>query len=373
MRVLGCGPGGVVEDAAAADGGELVAVAEERDPGAGLIGDAQQGAGGVLVEHAGLVDEQQVPGVQPRPDIGSGLGPGVEGLAGRAVGAGPGAVAVPAPPVLVGQPGGGERLGAGLQLGDVGSLQRGRDHHHAFVAHLRHRAGHGQRGGLPDPGRTLDHQQTAGADQRGDHQPLGPVQLLPAEPGADRGGPAGLVAAGGEPLDHVGLHGEHPPRRQRPHMPGHIAAVQQPHAPAGDAGGEVLGQLPTHPRIGDHTQAGDDPFGLATQIGGVPRRPAGTQPHHCQLRARVTVHPADRRPGPSAGPSPSAIDARADLRPSQGRFAIRSARVPAGSTSSSSSPQNGSSSLGPCHGASSTGSPAAHVRTLTATSWPASC
>ncbi len=63
MLVVGVGPpGGVVEDAAAADGGELVAVADERDPCAGLVGDGEQRAGGVLVEHPGLVDEQQVTG-----------------------------------------------------------------------------------------------------------------------------------------------------------------------------------------------------------------------------------------------------------------------------------------------------------------------
>ncbi len=50
VRVLGYGLRGVVQDPAAAHGGKLVPVAEERDPGAGLIGDAQQGAGGVLVQ-----------------------------------------------------------------------------------------------------------------------------------------------------------------------------------------------------------------------------------------------------------------------------------------------------------------------------------
>ena len=61
-----CPAGGVVEDAAAADGRKLVAVTDERDPGPGLVGDGEQGAGDVLVEHAGLVDEQEVAGQQPR-------------------------------------------------------------------------------------------------------------------------------------------------------------------------------------------------------------------------------------------------------------------------------------------------------------------
>ena len=51
---------GVVEDAAAADGGELVPVPDERDAGAGLVGDGEECAGGVLVEHPGLVDKQEV-------------------------------------------------------------------------------------------------------------------------------------------------------------------------------------------------------------------------------------------------------------------------------------------------------------------------
>lgn len=58
--------GGKVEDAAAADSGELVAVAEERDGGTGVVGDREERAGGVLVEHAGFVDEEYVAGEQPR-------------------------------------------------------------------------------------------------------------------------------------------------------------------------------------------------------------------------------------------------------------------------------------------------------------------
>ena len=61
----------MVEDAAAADGGQLVAVADERDPGAGFIGDSEQGSRGVLVEHPGLVDEQQVTRQQPGHRVGA--------------------------------------------------------------------------------------------------------------------------------------------------------------------------------------------------------------------------------------------------------------------------------------------------------------
>jgi hypothetical protein len=54
----------VVQDTTAADGWELVSVADERDPRTGLVGDGEQRAGGVLVEHPRLVDEQQVTGAK---------------------------------------------------------------------------------------------------------------------------------------------------------------------------------------------------------------------------------------------------------------------------------------------------------------------
>ena len=56
---------GVVQDAAASDRWELVPVADERDPRPGLVGDRQERAGGVLVQHPRLVDQQQVPWSQP--------------------------------------------------------------------------------------------------------------------------------------------------------------------------------------------------------------------------------------------------------------------------------------------------------------------
>jgi len=42
-----------VEHAAAPDGGQLVPVTDQRDPSAGLVGDGEQGPGGVLVQHPG--------------------------------------------------------------------------------------------------------------------------------------------------------------------------------------------------------------------------------------------------------------------------------------------------------------------------------
>jgi hypothetical protein len=65
---------GEVEDAAAADRRELVAVAEQRDDCVGLVGDGEQCAGCVLVEHAGLVDEQDVAGQQACAGLGCGVG-----------------------------------------------------------------------------------------------------------------------------------------------------------------------------------------------------------------------------------------------------------------------------------------------------------
>ena len=69
---------GEVEDTAAADGGQLVTVPDQRDPGPDLVGDRQQGTGGVLVEHPGLVDQQQVTATQHRPGAGSRFGSRVQ-------------------------------------------------------------------------------------------------------------------------------------------------------------------------------------------------------------------------------------------------------------------------------------------------------
>ena len=66
VRVRGRPADGEVEDAAAADRRELVPVPDQRDPGVVFVGDGQQRAGGVLVEHPGLIDEQQVTGAQLR-------------------------------------------------------------------------------------------------------------------------------------------------------------------------------------------------------------------------------------------------------------------------------------------------------------------
>ena len=157
----------MVEDATAADRGELVSVAEERDPGAGLVGEGEQGAGGVLVEHPGLVDDQQIAGPQ------FGCRVGVLRVAD------PVALVVPPPSVLVDQPRGRAAGGAGLPASDLGGLQRRGDHHQPMPAPGQQCSGGGEGGGLPGPGGTLDHEKRAVAGQ-GRHG----GRLLVVEPGA---------------------------------------------------------------------------------------------------------------------------------------------------------------------------------------------
>jgi hypothetical protein len=66
------GPAGSeIEHPAAADGRELVAVALEGDTGTVFVGDREQSAGSVLVEHPGFVHQQQV--TRPQGDLGSRL------------------------------------------------------------------------------------------------------------------------------------------------------------------------------------------------------------------------------------------------------------------------------------------------------------
>ena len=93
-------------------------VPHQCQPSAGLVGDGEQSPGGVLVEHPGLVDEQDVTGQQPGFEV-------------RIVwfDSGPAAVVVPSEAVLVGQPRRRERVPAQLPGRDRGRLAR-RGHHH---------------------------------------------------------------------------------------------------------------------------------------------------------------------------------------------------------------------------------------------------
>ena len=58
---------GQIQDPAAADRRQLTPVTEQRHPGLALVGDREQGAGGVLIQHPGLVDDQQIPAAAAAP------------------------------------------------------------------------------------------------------------------------------------------------------------------------------------------------------------------------------------------------------------------------------------------------------------------
>ena len=139
--------GGEVQDPTAADRGELVAVAHERHPCLTGLGDLEQGAGGVLIEHPGLVHDQQVTAAEHRLRLG-----------GEVFGAGPVAVVVPPPPPLVGEPGRRERWCVDLPGCDLGGLQRRRHDHHPAALRRECCLRPSQGGGLPGAGRAFDDQ-----------------------------------------------------------------------------------------------------------------------------------------------------------------------------------------------------------------------
>jgi hypothetical protein len=58
----------------------------------------------------------------------------------------------------------------------------------------------------------------------------------------------------------------------------HALAVEQGHAALDCAGGEIFGQLAAHRCVGDDAGAREMVFDFAADVGGVPRRPARTQP-----------------------------------------------------------------------------------------------
>jgi len=96
---VGIGPvGSEIEDTASSDGGQLMAVPDQRQTRASLVGNGHQRAGGVLVQHPGLVDQQQVTPTQHS--------------IGRREGelAGPTAIVVPGEAILAREPRGGVRL-----------------------------------------------------------------------------------------------------------------------------------------------------------------------------------------------------------------------------------------------------------------------
>jgi hypothetical protein len=209
---------GQVEDAAAADRGKLVPVAEQRQPGTRLVGDGEQRAGGVLVEHPGLVNHQQI----PRPQPGQRRGTVVAATGGRVELSGdepaPGAVGGPPPAVLERQPRRRSGGRADLRARDLGGLQRRSDDHEPVTLAVQEQAGGRQRGGLAGAGRSLHHDQRPVTGQRPDRCPLplvepachpvrhGTLTRWTADPGCG-------TPAVGKPHGQVGLDGQHRPGR----------------------------------------------------------------------------------------------------------------------------------------------------------------
>ncbi len=212
--------GGEVEDAAAADRGELVAVPQQRQPRPGLVGDGEQGAGGVLVEHARprrrSADRRAAAGSPPpgpvwmRPVTGS-TSPRTSRVHSPSL--------VPAP--AVGEDEGRRRPGgrADLRAGDLGGLQRRGDHHQPPPLPLEQVTGSGQRGGLARPGRALHDDQPPVAGQGGDRRGLTGVQA-PDNAGRQRRQPRCIRAVADRRGRRTGCAGRPPPRappgRSRP-------------------------------------------------------------------------------------------------------------------------------------------------------------
>ena len=73
--------GGQVEHSPASDRHQLLPVAEQRHTDLTLVGDGKQGACGVLLQHPGPIDNQQVPGME----LGVGCGARVDAARERAI------------------------------------------------------------------------------------------------------------------------------------------------------------------------------------------------------------------------------------------------------------------------------------------------
>ena len=118
------------------------------------------------------------------------------------------AIGVPAPAVLVDQPGSRVALGAGLGGGDLGGLQRGRDHHQPVALSGQQLLGGAQRGGLAGTSGAFDHDEPPVAGQGADDGGLGRVDPDQSAPADAR--PAGwLRRTSRDPGDYVGLDIEH--------------------------------------------------------------------------------------------------------------------------------------------------------------------
>ena len=119
---------GHVEHAAAADRGELCAVADQSEGGAVLVGDGQERERRVLVEHARFIDHDPLAADETSGCRGAGVRGiriGVDVANGEP---GPYAVAIPSPPVLMDQLRDTVCCNAEFLMRNIGRLLRRRDH-----------------------------------------------------------------------------------------------------------------------------------------------------------------------------------------------------------------------------------------------------
>jgi hypothetical protein len=230
-------PGGQIEDSPATNGGELVTIAQERHPGAHLVGDHQQRHGGVLVEHPGLVDHKQIASTEDRVRRRHRVGV-----------PGPAPILVPPEAVLVDQPRSGP-CDADLAGGDLGSLpRRGHDQHPpALLGQCR--LGRGKCGGLAGARDSLEDEESGVPGHDGYRAALGIVEPPQMHP-RDLRGSARRIGRQGEPGHDVGLDREHPLGRERADMLRCVGPTDQPDTSAEGTGGEVLGQLMPHGSVG---------------------------------------------------------------------------------------------------------------------------
>jgi hypothetical protein len=136
--------GGQVEHSPASDRRQLVPVADQRHPSTGGVGELEQCAGRVLVEHPGLVDDQEGAAIEARR-VGCRLRPL------------PAPVLVPAVTVLVQEPSHGVRRGADFGRRDLCSLASRRQDQHPSTACLDLCSLRSQPTRLAGPGSTFDH------------------------------------------------------------------------------------------------------------------------------------------------------------------------------------------------------------------------
>ena len=102
-----------------------------------------------------------------------------------------------------------------------------------------------------------------------------------------------LRGACGDGVDEVGLDGEDPLGGQAADVLGDVVAVQQRHAPRLGTLGDVFDQLVPDRAFRDDADGGDESFDLATDVGGVPRRPLRAEPGQHEVGGDVAVDPTD--------------------------------------------------------------------------------